>query len=43
MTEAQWLACQKPEHMLIFLRGRVGDHKLLESSMLRLAPHLAVS
>jgi hypothetical protein len=28
VTEAEWLACEKPAPMLIFLRGRVGDRKL---------------
>ena len=28
MTESEWLACNDPERMLDFLRGRVGDRKL---------------
>ncbi|WP_246523274.1 hypothetical protein [Gemmata palustris] len=28
MTEAEWLACEDPEPMLEFLRGKAGDRKL---------------
>src|SRR5579884_3354500 len=28
MTEAEWLACDEPERMLEFVRGRVSDRKL---------------
>src|SRR4051812_20668122 len=28
MTEAEWLACDDPQPMLDFLRGKVGDRKL---------------
>jgi hypothetical protein len=29
MTETEWAACQSPENMLEYLRGRVSDRKLL--------------
>src|SRR5262249_38918350 len=28
MTEAEWLACDKPERMLAYLRGRASERKL---------------
>ena len=28
MTEAEWMACQNPQEMLDFLRGKVSDRKL---------------
>ena len=28
MTEAEWLACETPERMLAYLRGRASERKL---------------
>ena len=28
MTESEWLACEAPEKMVMFLRGTAGDRKL---------------